>query len=483
MPRRLTGHFFIRIAFIQLVAGGFYFKNDNVQTNRYVNLPMRLLPHSITAFIWFLVITAAYAVMATWYPVAFVWATYEDLYGEWAQTFFFAIALVFCILLAVDRSQQRWFFALLSVALFYVVMEEISWGQRIIGFETPDLLMQHNIQREANIHNLFTGPIDTWIKRSLEYVLASAFVGYGLIYPLLIRTPSVWLQQLEARWLPAPPLYLWPYFVTAAYLELGYLDFNEAEIAEVLIGAAMALLCGHYWFVSRLSIDIHRPCNWPAGISVRLALLISSLFAVNGLLSVVTTQMLYRDPEIKVKTDNRLLNGYEKFAGRYADYGQWQVSAELYLIVHKAEPSRTSVMRRLADAYRKNDNIIGFNQYNQMSLDTLLTTQAENPNKASTNLALYYTYRQRGLSSKAMSHLQQAHALTKQRYEQKPENANNAYWLAKTYKELGDWRSATRYYREAFEREPSVPKYRKAYHAMSRYQGRVAEQSRDTDNE
>lgn len=448
-----------------------------------IRLTMRLSPHSATAFTWFLVIIAAYAVMAAWYPVAFVWATYEDLYGEWSQTFFFAIAFLFSISLVITRSQQRWFFVFLSLALFYVVMEEISWGQRIIGFETPELLMQHNIQHEANIHNLFTGPIDTWIKRALEYVLASAFVGYGLIYPLLIRTPIVWLQQLEARWLPAPPFYLWPYFVTAAYLELGYLDFNEAEIAEVLIGAAMVLFCAHYWLICRSNLDVHRPTNWPAVTSMRLALLITLLFCVNAVLSVATTQMLYRNPEIKAKTDARLLNGYEKFAGRYADYGQWQASADLYLMVHKAEPSRTSVMRRLADVYRKNDNIIGFNQFNQMSLDTLLTMRAENPNKASTNLGLYYTYRQRGLASKAMSYLQQAHALTNQRYEQNPENANNAYWLAKTYKELGDTRSATQYYREAFEREPNITKYRKAYYAMKRYEGQVTKRLRDADNE
>ena len=423
---------------------------------------MRIFPHSFTATLLFLAVLAAYAVMAIWYPVAYIWATYEDLYGEWVQTFFFALALLFSVVLAVTRQRQRLFFLLLAAALFYVVMEEISWGQRIIGFETPELLMQHNLQHEANIHNLFTGPINTWSKRVLEYALVSAFILYGLIYPLLIRMPGSWLQRLESNWLPAPPLYLWPFFIVAAYLELGYLDFNEAEIAEVLIGAAMAVFCGHYWLTGRNGLDAHRPVDWPPGTASRLALLIAFIFGVTGLLSVATTQMLYANPENKAETDNRLLNGYEKFADRYARYEYWAASADLYLMVHKAEPSRTSVMRRLADVYRKNGNIVGFNQFNQMSLSTLMAVQAENPDKVSTNLALSRTYLQRGLSAKAVFHLQRAHALAKQRYEQDSNSANNAYWLAKTYKELGDRKSAAQYYQRAFELEPSSTKYRKA---------------------
>ena len=444
---------------------------------------MRIFPHNLMAFSYFLVVIAAYAVMAVWYPIAYIWATYEDLYGEWAQTFFFVLAFVFSTLLAVSRPQQRLFFSLLAGALFYVVMEEISWGQRILGFETPELMIQHNIQHEANLHNLLTGPVDTWIKRALEYFLATAFVGYGLVYPLLIRSPVIWLKRLESRWLPAPPLYLWPYFVLAAYLELDYLDFNEAEVAEVLIGAAMTIFCAHYWFARRRGLDVHRTVDWPPGVSLRLALLLLGVVALNGFMSIVTTQALYRNPVNKAETDNRLLNGYEKFAGRYAGYDRWQQSIDLYLIVHRAEPSRTSVMRRLAYIYQKSGNIHGFNKYNQMSLNMLLAMQAENPNKASTNLALYFTYRQRGLASRAVYHLQQAHALTKQRYEQNPESANNAYWLAKTYKELGDWRSANEYYRQAFEREPGTMKYRKAYYAMQQSAGQGVAQEQDGGND
>lgn len=425
------------------------------------------LPGS-TAGLLFLAVLCSYIAMAVWYPVAYIWLTYEDLYGEWAQTYFFMLALFLSGAIALRGIRQRLFFALLAIACFYVVMEEISWGQRLFGVQTPELLQRYNLQHETNFHNLLTGPFDTLIKRALEYTLSTAFVLYGLVYPIIIRSWP-WLRTLERRWLPAPPLYLWAFFAAAAYLELGNLNFNEAEVAELLIGASMALLCGHYWLLGRHDLDAHTPQSWPPGTSARLALLIAGLFGAAVLLSAVTTQLLYRDAALRKATDVRLLNGYEKFAGRYAGYGRWHEAAALYLKVHQAEPGRTSVMRRLADASRLGGDINSFNHYNQMALDILLAQQAENPNKISTNLALSRTYRQRGLASLGMSHLLRAHELAKQRVVEQPNSANEAYWLGKTYKELGDMANATQQFRRAFKLEPSSTKYRKAMLAMQAY--------------
>ncbi|MCP4417105.1 MAG: hypothetical protein GY805_10810, partial [Chloroflexi bacterium] len=44
-------------------------------------------------------------------------------------------------------------YLLFMVAFFIYAMEEISWGQRIFGWETPPVLAEKNIQNETNIHN------------------------------------------------------------------------------------------------------------------------------------------------------------------------------------------------------------------------------------------------------------------------------------------------------------------------------------------
>ena len=58
------------------------------------------------------------------------------------------------------RSRGRWtgikrLAALgLAIVFFFGAGEEISWGQRVLGFETPQELSEANAQDETNVHNL-----------------------------------------------------------------------------------------------------------------------------------------------------------------------------------------------------------------------------------------------------------------------------------------------------------------------------------------
>ena len=49
-------------------------------------------PHQYVVVFVFLLVISSYAVMAFNYPIAYIWATYEDLIGEWCQTYFFLAA-------------------------------------------------------------------------------------------------------------------------------------------------------------------------------------------------------------------------------------------------------------------------------------------------------------------------------------------------------------------------------------------------------
>ncbi len=48
----------------------------------------------------------------------------------------------------------RWYWLALGAGLFVVAMEEISWGQWVFFFETPDSWKEINRQGETNLHNL-----------------------------------------------------------------------------------------------------------------------------------------------------------------------------------------------------------------------------------------------------------------------------------------------------------------------------------------
>lgn len=83
----------------------------------------------------------------------------EDGVVEWAQ---FGVLLVLIVAYAMlarrlwraDRRDLAVFYALCSLAAVFIAGEEISWGQRILGFSTPAELEAINAQGETNLHNI-----------------------------------------------------------------------------------------------------------------------------------------------------------------------------------------------------------------------------------------------------------------------------------------------------------------------------------------
>ncbi|MEN7973273.1 MAG: hypothetical protein ABFR47_05515 [Verrucomicrobiota bacterium] len=46
------------------------------------------------------------------------------------------------------------FYALFSVMLVVIALEEVAWGQWLFGFETPDYMNHINAQQETTLHNI-----------------------------------------------------------------------------------------------------------------------------------------------------------------------------------------------------------------------------------------------------------------------------------------------------------------------------------------
>lgn len=103
----------------------------------------------------------------------------EDSITEWLTFFVYLGAAFFSARLAhlfqkqsKNRHQiQRALFLLYAVAtigFLLVAGEEISWGQRLIGFQTPTEISVNNTQQEFNIHNNV-------------FVFQFVYIGYGLL--------------------------------------------------------------------------------------------------------------------------------------------------------------------------------------------------------------------------------------------------------------------------------------------------------------
>jgi hypothetical protein len=140
------------------------------------------------------------------------WFTGEDGAAENLQVLFFALALVLCfpVILRLWKAGAKLFAAMylvLSLGLFFIVGEELSWGQRIFGWETSEELKAINKQEETNIHNIEgIGDKIKWV-----HVVMGA---YGSILPLIFLRAQISARPLDAVSLLVPHFTLLPYFLS-----------------------------------------------------------------------------------------------------------------------------------------------------------------------------------------------------------------------------------------------------------------------------
>lgn len=98
-------------------------------------------------------------------PWTYSLLTREDGLAEnlTAVAFFLAGLLLFATAPAERSGFRRGIYMLGGMAMMFVGGEEISWGQRIFGFATPDFLMGVNEMGEFNVHNIGRIGID-WVR-------------------------------------------------------------------------------------------------------------------------------------------------------------------------------------------------------------------------------------------------------------------------------------------------------------------------------
>ena len=166
-----------------------------------------------TAEILFLVPLAGSLLLLATAPsrALFVGITHEDGVLEWAEVAAWLLVIPFALAMfwhLWHDDGRRWLampYLLLALGAIFVTGEEISWGQRILGIDTPSSIRSENEQGETTLHNM----------RSVhqEYRLALFLVGaYGSIF---VYAAGDWVQR---RWPDAFNLYLPPLFLTSGFL-------------------------------------------------------------------------------------------------------------------------------------------------------------------------------------------------------------------------------------------------------------------------
>lgn len=170
----------------------------------------------------------------------FEWLTAEDSLIEWLQFGCITVVAVSAwrIGVRVMRTENRYigylYFAIAFTSVF-IAGEEISWGQRLVGWSTPEQFAAINKQGETSIHNI-------GVVQHLFLLLIFLASMYGAFVPLAqavfgdeyVRTPQSMLF--------VPPLAVVPAFlIMFSYRLVRMTLYERSEFLVVKFGESVEL--------------------------------------------------------------------------------------------------------------------------------------------------------------------------------------------------------------------------------------------------
>jgi len=170
------------------------------------------------------------------------WLTFVEL--SIMSIYSFAVSFSFHHCSETKPARRVWFF--LGLLFLFGAMEEISWGQRILGIKSPEWFMRHNRQGETNIHNIliYGMNMNKLIFGKFLTVLLFIFVG---VIPLLYRFSERVKGIVNRYGVPIAQNYqilLFIVFVIVTRLHLG-LSKKVGELLEFSICYITFLILAH----------------------------------------------------------------------------------------------------------------------------------------------------------------------------------------------------------------------------------------------
>jgi hypothetical protein len=180
----------------------------------------------------------------------------EDRVVEWLQVVLFLATSVAAFAIARDRFGrghriQGAVWVLAAVAAVVIVGEEIAWGQRLLGLETPEILEDINKQDEITFHNIG----ETLTAFNLVLFFASC---YAIAAEWIDRRWRITRDVPEGSRLYVPPFFLAGLFgVMVAYRLVRSIVLNQQSYALTSL-SEWAELC----FATALFVFVVLAARW-----------------------------------------------------------------------------------------------------------------------------------------------------------------------------------------------------------------------------
>jgi len=135
--------------------------------------------------------------------------------------------------------------ALMSLLTFIAAMEEMSWGQHLLHFQSSDFFLQNNQQHETNLHNLVDANLFSSILYSMVYTV---FVFIPLLYKIRLHRYALFTKL---SWLDLNPHTILVVLFASSFQLYFYDDIGViVDMFTLLSGLA---LFGYYLYVTPLS--------------------------------------------------------------------------------------------------------------------------------------------------------------------------------------------------------------------------------------
>lgn len=214
----------------------------------------------------------------------------EDGLLEWATFWAFFIAAVLSVVAALRQHKTSgtlpWFLAGVGLFCLFVALEEISWGQRLLGYRPPDYFLDKNFQQEFNLHNVVA---TRWRKLALSAII----VGYGVLLPLLQLWPTAG-RLITRLGVIAPPIGLLPTFMAAYVLYTWYPWSHSGEWVEFFLGSGFlfAALVAARHFQTGLAGHVE------TGVPPGTAMVAIAAIAAMGVLAFITAVVSDRQRQV-----------------------------------------------------------------------------------------------------------------------------------------------------------------------------------------
>lgn len=137
-----------------------------------------------------------------------------------------------------DHRNAAMLFAI-SLMMLFVGFEEISWAQRILGFETPDSLKSINIQGEFNVHNIVTREL----LQSYIYIASALFAVSCLSCTVMLTNYNMSRFKWFLVYLPDPSLIIMlsMIVIVSSHVQLNDLVEQLAGFVVLFYGVRLAL--------------------------------------------------------------------------------------------------------------------------------------------------------------------------------------------------------------------------------------------------